>query len=454
MNISHSNASELLASFFDEGSFVELGAHIRRNARREETEGVVCGYGAVNSRLVFAFAQDGTRAHGAVDDFHARKIAALYELAIKNGAIVIGIFDSNGASILDGFSSVSAYGKILRCITDAKGRIPQIALLKGVCNGTMAAAFELFDIKLSAGDDARLYVAPPSLIGEDNGTPVRLASNGLVDKACADLDSALESIKELIALLPDNCARRAVDTPVDDVQRDCFLDDESVRVCIEEISDGYKYFELSGEYAPDIITAIAQLGGVSVGIIANDAKVNSARISPEGAEKAAAFIRFCDSFSLPLITLASSEGAEMSQRAEDSRIAASMARLANAYAIAKTPKVTLISGKLYGAACVLMGAKSLGADIVYALESATVGALSPEAAVAFLENSKVDSQQTRKKLEEEWAQTNLSPERAAESGDIDDIISPYDARRRICSAIYMLAEKNTPLCPRHTGIDF
>lgn len=443
------NGKDLLISLFDEGTFVEIGAYIKRNGTSSENEGVICGYGSVSSRLVFAFAQDRASSGGAVDAYHAKKIEALYAMAIKNGSAVVGIFDSDGATVLDGFSSVSAYGRIVRCISDASGRIPQIAVLGGVCNGTMAAAFQMFDVKIAVKDISRLYVGSPSIIGESFGKTDFLAKNGLVSLVSDDLDAALNDARSIIGLMPDNCNGRAVSEPTDDIQRDTFLDMDDTKVCIEEISDEYKFIELCRDYVGDMITAITAIGGVTVGIVANNAKCSGGRVTPQGAEKAAGFISLCDSFSIPVVTLASSEGVEVSPEAETARLAPAMSRLLASYASATTPKITVILDKLYGSSCVLMGSKSVGADIVFALDSASVGALSPSAAVAFLENDKVDSADTRQRLELEWNKTNLSAEKAAENGDIDDIITSYDLRRRICSALYMLAEKNTPLVKKH-----
>ncbi|MBR2371082.1 MAG: hypothetical protein IKA82_03570 [Clostridia bacterium] len=441
---------EMLTNLFDDGSFVELGAYVKRNGSVSENEGVICGYGSVNSRLVFAFAQDRTSSGGAVDAYHAKKIEMLYEMALKNGSAVIGIFDSDGATVLDGFSSVSAYGRIVKCISDASGKIPQIAILSGVCNGTMAAAFQMFDIRIAIKDVSMLYVGSPSIIGEAFGKTEFIVKNGLVSTVSNDLASAIDCARSFIELMPDNCNGKAVSESSDDVQRDTFLDMEDTRNCIEEISDGYKFVELYRDYAEDMITAFTTVGGLTVGIVANNVKCNGGRVTPKGAEKASTLISFCDSFSIPVVTLANSDGVEVSSEAEQARIASAMAKLLTSYASATTPKITVILNNLYGSSCILMGSKSVGADVVYALDSASIGALSPSAAVAFFENAKVDSADTRQRLEEDWNKTNLTAAKAAENGDIDDVITSYDLRRRICSALYMLSEKNTPLCKKHS----
>lgn len=440
---------ERLSALFDKGTFVELGAYIRRKDSENEYEGVVCGYGSVNSRLVFAFAQDPERLGGALDAYHADKIEALYKAAMRSAAPVIGIFSSRGAMLSDGMASVAAYGRIMRCVSDASGVIPQLAIIDGVCAGSMAAIAEMFDFTVAVRDKALLYVTSPSAIGDEYGKADTVAKLGLVSAVADSTEQAFELVQRLVCMLPDNSESLAVSESADPAERESDLCG-SVYENIASLTDAESFIELYEGYDPSMVTGIATLAGVTVGIVANDPSEDLGRITPSGARKAARLISFCDSFSIPVLTFTDSYGVKASKASEDEGIAAAMARLAMAYTSSTNAKVTLVIGNAFGAAAVLMGSKAMGADLVLACPEACIGALSPEASVAFIENDLVGKEGSREELEDKWRLEVSSPIKAAEAGEIDDIITPSEARARIASALYMLSSQSSSRKRKHT----
>ena len=433
--------SEKIVALFDAGTFVETGAYVKR--ADGSMVGVVCGYGAINGKLAYAFAQDSDQKKGAFDALQAEKIASLYAMAMKNGAPVIGIFDSVGAIVCDGASAMSAYGKFLSVVSAASGVIPQIALIDGVCAGLGATIASMFDVTVAVKESSKLFVNAPFLLGKEIGSAEYTAKIGLSSVLSENADDAIAKIRRLIALLPSNNAEGVVAEDIcDDINRAVAVDGVSGKALIAQIVDAGEFVELGADYAGEMLTGIASFGGVTCGVIANDPSVNNGVITCEGAKKAAKLISFCDSFSIPVITLTDSVGVEASAEAESAPLAAQLGKLAMAYATADTAKITVVTGKAYGAAFTLMGSKALGADMVYALPKSEISVMEPSSAVAFLWNDKITESVSRADLVEEWKNTVASPEAAAADGSIDDVIDAAELRQRICAAVYMLMAKS------------
>lgn len=431
-----------IALLFDYNTFVETSAYTQRGfsdflatEKSNEFEGVITGYGAIDGKLVFAFAEDATRMGGAIDERHAKKITDLYKLAISNGAPVIGIFNSNGTDIFEGTSGLAAYGRILKVVNKASGIIPQIAFVTGKCIGTAATIAASFDFIVKS-NNAQLYVSSPSLTGVSNAQDSMLAFSS--DEAgCAGY------IKSLISFLPDNADTGVqVSDSSDNLNR--MLGDidfcDSALTAISVISDNGVFINLGAEYAKGVSTVLATVGGVKCGIVANSFCENSGKIDAGTAKKIARFVNFCDSFSLPVVTLVDSLGIAIDKDNEDT-FAPELARLAAAYSSSDIPKVTVILGHAIGASFVLLGSKALGADLVYSLDNAEIGALSAESGVAFAWDKYISEEKTRAELISEWKATVSSPTKAAASGEIDDIIGTNELRARICSALLMLSAK-------------
>ena len=422
-----------IVSLFDPGTFVELGAYVRRRGEKGdvgEYDAVICGYGAVNGKLTFAFVQDSDRTAGAMDEAGALKIERLYEQAIMNGAPVIGVFDSAGAVVFDGASALSAYGRVMRCVSDASGVIPQIAYISGTCSGLAAMTAAMFDFSVSVDGQSDLYVNPTSITGKKTSdkTAVVAGNDG----------EALGAIKELLALLPQNNMDAAIAEPADDPNRPCNISGLCGIELVKAVADNGAATEIYADSGKDTVTALAKIGGATVGVVASNSSESCGRITSAGAEKAAKLVRFCDSFNIPVVTLVDSEGIEQSA---DERLAPSCARLAAAYLDADCAMVSAVVGKAYGASYVLLGSRALGADIALATEGALISTMPPESAVAFVWNDKITNSESREDIEAKWNEEYANAELAAANGDIDDVVAPEELRARICAALYMLASK-------------
>ncbi len=414
---------EKIASLFDAGSFVEIGAYIKRSGDSEAYDGVICGYGSVSGKLCFAFVQDSDRTRGAFGEAGARKIEMLYDAAIKNGAPIVGVFDSAGAVVLDGSAALSAYGRFISCVSKASGIVPQIALYDGLCTGMALTVANMFDISVKVEDKAELYLTATA---KDK------------DMLCAieakDEAEAFAAVRNLVEILPQNNKDDASVMSGDDAARTVTVSGLTGKALVEALADNGVFTEI---YAKDsgIVTGFAFFGGTLCGVVASNKECDGGKLGFLGAKKAADLISFCDRFGISVLTLVDSEGLA------DCACPKCMARLAMAYSNATVAKVTAVVGKAYGAGFTLMGSKSLGADLEIALESAVISVMSPESAVAFIMNDAITADKSRADVEKEWCEKYASATLAAEKGDIDDIVDEETLRARICSAFYMLSSK-------------
>ncbi len=446
-------ARAAIRALFDADTFVELGAFTKRRfceyqglEHDDELEGVVCGYGAVDGRLVYTFAQDSSRMKGALDENHARKICALYDLALKNGAPVVGIFDCSGADIFEGAAALAAAGRIMRAVSAASGVVPQIAVAIGNCIGSFAAIAAMFDFVIKT-KNANLYVNAPKFAGTaDSQAPI-------ASYAADDRNMAVLYARNLLNFLPDKAGEGVViEGSADNLNRMLGNRDfgGDINAAIAAIADNGSFFETSADYAPVLTTAFATVGGVKCGFVGTSYMVDEGRLTAAAARKAAKFIDVCDAFSIPVITLVDSMGLAVDDENEAAPFSADLAKLAMAYAKSATPKVTVVLGHAIGTSFAILGSKALGADIVYALDNAEIGALSAEASVAFAWNDFINPDTTREELIAEWRKSLASPVAAASLGEVDDIVSANELRARICSALLMLANKSTVRARRHT----
>lgn len=426
MNEKITVGEQKIKSLFDAGTFVQIGAYIKRNGADSVYDGVICGYGSISGKLAFAFVQDSDRLLGALDTVGAQKLEALYSMATKNGAPVIGIFDSAGAVVIDGCAALSAYGRLMSLVSGASGIIPQIAIIDGRCTGMALTAVSMFDISIEVKGKSVMYMLPDC---EEN--PLRTA-------VCAEnSEEAIALARELIEILPQNNRDCPVDMSGDSPSRAVSLDGRTGRSIIEELADSGRFTELYSRSESCVTAGLIFMGGMLCGVIAsNTNSVSGGKLCPTGARIACELISLCDRFSIPVLTLVNSEGLYGCDSAS------AYGALATAYISATCPKVTAIVGKAYGASFTLLGSKSIGADVVLATENSLMGAMSPESGVAFLKNGEITQEKSRSVLEREWCEQYLSAVRAAEVGCIDDIIPSEELRARICSALYMLASKS------------
>ncbi len=433
-----------MVALFDAGTFVEMGAYVRRRGE-EAYDAVLCGYGSIGGKLTFAFVQDSDRTSGALDDIGAAKIERLYEEAIRVGAPVIGVFDSAGAVVADGAAALGAYGRVMSSVSTASGIIPQLAIVNGVCAGLSAVIASMFDVTVAVKTEAALaFHATKSEAKEDYAE-----AHGLAAITAEDLATAVGAVRQLISLLPRNNRDVADMDPSDAPDRPVSVDELTGLALVRAIVDNGVAITLYDAFAPEMITAIAAIGGRTCGIIASDASVTDGRLTPKGARKAARLISFCDSFSVPVVTLVDSLGVDTSAPREP---APAFGKLAKAYITATTAKISVVMGNAIGAAFTLLGSRALGADLALAVPEAVISVLPTEAAVAFLWNDRITTDKPRAAVEAEWETEMASPARAAETGDVDDIVPSTELRARLSSALYMLAEKADCTPDRKHGV--
>jgi len=427
MEKKQSAARARLEAFFDAATFVELGAYIRRPGNLSENEGVVCGYGAVSGRLVFAFAQDADAMKGAVDARHAEKIAALYDKAVSVGAPVVGMLDSAGAVVFDGAAALSGYGVLLDTVASASGVVPQLALVHGACTGTMAVLAAAFDFTVVT-KSADLYVT-----GEGSGEAAYLAGEAAM--LVENEQEGLSALRSLLAYLPDACDR-ASDTGAsgDDPNRPVALDGKTTaKAALGAVCDNGTCLALYGGTAPEVVAGLATVGDVAVAVLAVDGA-----LSLDGVEKMTKMLHVADAFGLPVVTLLNCTGLDT----VGNRAAVALARLSRLQSAADTARVSVVVGAAVGAGFVFGGNKAMGADVVLALPEAEIAAIPAATAVAFLQNDSISKTRDRATLEAEWRLEHATALAAASVGEVDDIVVPAELRARVIAALYMLEGKN------------
>ncbi len=446
----NSAARRNIAMLFDENTFVETSAYAKRAitdfVSTEKTnvfEGVITGYGAVDGKLTFAFVEDVSRMNGVIDERHAKKITDLYEMALNNGAPVIGVFNSKGTDIFEGTVGLAAYGKIMASVAKASGVIPQIAYVNGACIGTSAAIAAMFDFIVKE-KDAQYYVSSP-LHTKTNDAQAKLLSYSGDELSCAAF------IRSLLSYLPDNSEHGiSVSECSDNLNRklgELDFGGEALATA-SVIADNGVFYEIAKDFAPVVSTLFATIGGVKCGVVASSYAKSEGKLSVAAARKITKFVNFCNAFSFPVVTLVDSTGLVIDKDNEESYFASELAKLAYAYAGADIPKVTVIMGHAIGASFVLLGSKALGADLVYTLDNAEIGVLPANSGVAFAWDKYITLDTSREELIAEWKKNVSSPAVAAASGEIDDIISTNELRARICSALLMLSSKGNACLSR------
>ena len=443
--VSGSDAYKTVAALFDEGTFVETGALVTRRFSEvpgtgdAELAGAITGYGAVDGKLTCSFLLDASRCKGAIDGKTAEKIVSLYDLAKKNGAPVIGVFDSVGANVFEGVSALAAYGRIISSVASASGVVPQIALISGKCIGTLSAVAAMFDIAILE-EGASLYVTDPSLTGEKDGQAPVLS-------AVSEKGKAADLVRTLISFLPP-CAGCgvAVSECKDDLNRRLAnaLPADAASI-LSSVADNGRSIPVSS--SGSLLCSFAEIGGVRCGIVISDTNKDGGKIDALSARTAARFVDLCDAYSLPVVTLVDSLGLAVSGENEKAPYSTDLARLAFAYTGASVPKVTVVIGHAIGAAFPLLGSCSTGADVVYAVDGAEIGILSADAAVAFAFDAALAEGRTKEELRDEWKQTVASPAAAAATGEIDGVIPASEVRCRVASALLMLSAKGTVDAP-------
>lgn len=458
------SASRRIAALLDEGSFVEIGGAVTaRNtdfnlqAKDTPSDGVITGYGVIDGNLVYVYSQDATVLKGAVGEMHAKKIANIYDMAMKMGAPVIGLVDCAGLRLQEATDALEAFGGLYFKQAMASGVIPQITAIFGMCGGGLAVVPGMTDFTFMEEKSAKLFVNSPNALVEneisrcDTSTAeYQSKTAGLVDGIGTE-DEILTQIRSLICMIPaNNEDDLSYEECLDDLNRACAdLENayEDTGIALAEISDGNVFFETKKEYAKEMATGFIRLNGMTIGAVANRSKVYDAEgnaesfdavLTVDGCKKATDFINFCDAFSIPVLTLTNVTGFEATKESEKD-MAKCVARLTYAFANATVPKVNVIVGKAYGSAYVAMNSKSLGADMVYAWPSAEIGMMdSVLAAKIMYADADAD---TLKEQAAAYKELQSSPLSAARRGYVDAIIEPADTRKYLIGAFEMLFTK-------------
>ena len=460
-----SQASQRIAALLDENSFVEIGAQVTArstdfNLKQTKTpsDGVITGYGVIGGSLVYVYSQDASVLNGSVGEMHAKKIANLYDLALKTGAPVIGLIESAGLRLQEATDALNGFGEIYKKQVLSSGVIPQITAIFGSCGGGLALFPTLTDFTFMEEKKARLFVnAPNALDGNEisrcdtSAASFQSQEAGIVD-VVADEASILAQIRELVCMLPLNNEDDMIpDECSDDLNRACTeiagcVGDTSI--ALSQIADDGAVFEVKAAYAKEMVTALIKLNGETVGAVANRSEVYGedgtitdkfdAVLTPAGCDKAADFINFCDAFNIPVLSLTNVKGFK-ADKCSEKKISKAAAKLTYAFANATVPKVNVVIGQAFGSAYVAMNSKAIGADITMAWPEAQIGTMEADLAAKIIcDGQGADAIDACAK---EYAALQTSAQSAAQRGYVDQIIAPADTRKYVIGAFEMLLSK-------------
>ena len=462
-------ARERLSILLDEGSFEEVDSYVEHNCvdfgMPETTipgDGVVTGSGTINGRLVYAYAQDFTVFGGAVSERHAMKICKIMDAAMKVGAPVIGLNDSGGARIQEGVASLGGYTEIFQRNVLASGVVPQLSLIMGPCAGGAVYSPAMTDFIFMVKDSSYMFVTGPDVVKtvthetvtqeELGGALTHTQKSGVADLAFENDVEALLQLRRFVDFLPssnrEKAAVRPTHDPIDreDFSLDTLVPENSnkpydIKELILKVVDEGDFFELSPEWAGNIVIGFGRMNGRTVGFVANQPMVLAGCLDIDSARKGARFVRFCDAFNIPIVTFVDVPGFLPGTAQEFGGIIKHGAKLLYAYAEATVPKVTVITRKAYGGAYDVMASKHLRGDVNYAWPGAEIAVMGAKGAVEIIFRSDIGDAAKIAARTEEYRQKFANPFVAANRGFIDDVIMPHGTRRRICRALKTLETK-------------
>ncbi|MCG8525468.1 MAG: acyl-CoA carboxylase subunit beta [Opitutales bacterium] len=450
---------ERIEYFFDEETFEEVGGFIEHRCSnfgldksKAAGDGVVTGFGLVNGQLVYMAAQDFTVLGGSLGEMHGRKIANIMDMAIANGAPMVTLNDSGGARIQEGIGALCGYGEIFFRNTKASGVIPQISVIMGPCAGGAVYSPGITDFVAMVDDTSYMFITGPDVIktvtGEEvtkdtlGGGDVHLKKSGVATYVGADDESTLDWVKVLLSYIPANNDAYPDRTPSKEPQLDAkelesFVPSNPNKAydilgVIDRLVDTGSFFELQDKFAANIVIGFARIDGISVGIVANNPKHLAGCMDVDASDKAARFVRFCDAFNIPLVTLVDVPGFLPGTDQEYNGIIRHGAKLLYAYSEATVPKLTVIMRKSYGGAYICMCSKHLGADMVVAWPGSEIAVMGPKGAVNVIFRKDIaeaeDKNLRAKELETEYSEKFANPQMAASLGYIDNVIEPAETR--------------------------
>lgn len=465
-------ARERIHYFLDEGSFEEMGVLVTHRTTDFGMEkemyfgdGVVTGYGTVNGRLVYVYAQDFTVFGGALSETHAEKICKVMDLAMKVGAPIIGLNDSGGARIQEGVRSLGGYADIFYRNVQASGVVPQLSAIMGPCAGGAVYSPAMTDFILMVEQTSYMFVTGPNVVKtvtneevtseELGGARTHASKSGVAHKTSANDAACLEDVKKLLDYLPQNNQETPKSLPYElgaEIREDLrnIVPDNpnkpyDMHEVIHGIIDEDTFYEIHADYAANIIVGFARLGGRSIGIVANQPMVLAGVLDVDSSIKGARFTRFCDAFNIPLLVLVDVPGFLPGTDQEWNAIIMNGAKLLYALSEATVPRVTVITRKAYGGAYDVMNSKHIGADFNYAWPTAEIAVMGAKGASEIIFRREIASAQDPvaklKEKEEEYADKFANPYRAARRGFIDEVILPENTRRKLLKTFAMLENK-------------
>ena len=444
-------ARRRIAALFDPDTFVEVGALVKNGC---DGAGVITGYGLVDGSPVYTFAQDTSVRNGAVGAAHGSKIKKIYELALKSGAPVVGIYDSNGAAIDEGLDAMAAYGDMLCWTNNLSGVVPQVSVVLGPCAGCAAMIAASADFVV-ASEQAELFLAP----GDEACDAKNAALSGVAHLVEKDEAAAVAAARRLIALLPSNnlsalplCEFREADKAAAALEAAAkAMDKADMMKIIDSVADAGSVIELQKDFTKcGVHVALGTVAGSTVGFVAAS---DSGKVCSNGSSKIARFVAICDSFQIPVVTFVNCAGFAATNGHAFRGGVREVAKPAHVYAEATTPKIAVICGAAYGSAYVALAGRGANADYAVAWPDAVISALSPATAVAFMEGDKITKDKTRAQVEAEYAANEAGAVAAAAKGHIDDVVDPADTRAAVVSAIDMLIGKRVSRLPKkHANI--
>ncbi len=462
-------ARERLELLLDEGSFEEYDTFVAHRCtdfgmqeNRPAGDGVVTGWGTVNGRQVYVFSQDFTVLGGSVSATHAAKICKIMDMAVRNGAPVIGINDSGGARIQEGVDSLAGYGEVFQRNIEASGVVPQISLIMGPCAGGAVYSPAMTDFIFMVKDTSYMFVTGPDVVKtvtneqvtaeELGGASTHTRKSSVADGAFEDEVEALAETRRLIDFLPLNNRQKPPVRPFfDDVDRiepslDTLVPDNpnqpyDMKELILKIADEGDFYEIQADYAKNILTGFIRLEGQTVGVVANQPMVLAGVLDIDSARKAARFVRFCDCFEIPILTLVDVPGFLPGTAQEYNGVIKHGAKLLFAYGEATVPKVTVITRKAYGGAYVVMSSKHLRGDINYAWPTSEIAVMGARGAVEILHRADLGDADRIARHTKNYEDRFANPFVAAERGFVDEVIMPHSTRKRLCRAFAGLRSK-------------
>jgi propionyl-CoA carboxylase beta chain len=476
-------ARERIAEFVDPGSFVEFDAFVVHNCadfgmekQKFLGDGVVTGCGQVNGRSVYIFAQDFTVFGGSLSEMHAKKICKMMDLAVQNGAPVVGLNDSGGARIQEGVASLGGYAEIFYRNTLASGVVPQISAILGPCAGGAVYSPAITDFIVMTQHTSHMFITGPDVIktvtGEEidfetlGGAETHNVKSGVADAACADEYETIQFVKKLLSYLPQNNLESApvlatsdsperADEDLNQIIPNNPNQPYSMHEVIKRVLDTGSFLEIQPMYAKNLIIGFARLNGQSVGVVANNPMALAGVLDINASIKGARFVRFCDSFNIPLIVFTDVPGFLPGTAQEFGGIIKHGAKLLYAFSEASVPRFTVITRKAYGGAYDVMNSKHIGADLNVAWPSAEIAVMGPEGACNIIFKNEIaqaeNPEAKRKELIETYRDTFANPYVAASKGFIDNIIEPKDTRKTLINALRMNANKRKNLPRRKHG---